>query len=52
VRRARVGLRAPVAPDDLQLCFLGESQTISFMRSPQSKLAAGSTAYGRECGRA
>src|SRR5262245_22702598 len=25
--RARVGLRAPVAPDDLQLCFLGQSQT-------------------------
>src|SRR5215204_1801488 len=22
--RARVGLRVPVAPDDLQLCFLGE----------------------------
>src|SRR5262245_5772247 len=25
--RARVRLRAPVAPDDLQLCFLGQSQT-------------------------
>jgi hypothetical protein len=52
VGRARVLLRAAMAPDDLELCFLGESQSVSFMRSPQSKLAAGSAAHGRDCGRA